>query len=67
MATFLRPDEIETLTGKTQKAAQVRWLQTKGYYFEVNGRGEILVTREYVNARFAGVTKNTVQPNWGAL
>ena len=42
MLDRLTEDDVRTLTGYVQTAAQVRWLQRKGFRHELDGRGRVL-------------------------
>lgn len=51
MSDILPVETIERLTGKTQPAAQRRWLIKHGWVFETDGRGHPIVDRGYYNSR----------------
>lgn len=48
---FLNKKELQALTGYVQKPKQLEWLRSRGWRFEVSGKGEILVLAEEVNYR----------------
>lgn len=49
---FLTEEELETLTGYKRRKEQKEWLSRRGYPWEENGQGRVLVLREYVRRRF---------------
>lgn len=48
---FLDPAEIAKLTGYKRRANQLLWLKDEGYPHKVNRRGEIIISRAYVEAK----------------
>lgn len=51
MSDFYDKEGLVTLTGFSRKKAQIAWLKSKGYKFELNGRGEILLCLRYDHAQ----------------
>lgn len=71
--TFLDKEEIQTLTNKTVRPAQVRALKAMGIEHKVRPDGSVAILRAHINKVFDGnpdkesrKTK-TIQPNWGAI
>lgn len=44
-------EEIAELTGRSQPAAQIRWLKTRGWLFEIGGDGLPKVAKAYFDRR----------------
>jgi hypothetical protein len=51
---FLTPDELKSLTGYVRPSAQIRWLRTRGYRFEIGGDGLPKILRSAVLAKLGG-------------
>jgi hypothetical protein len=51
MSLFLEPGDIAKLTGCKRRKDQLAWLKAEGYPFKLNKRGEIVVSRAYVEHR----------------
>lgn len=49
--TYLRPDELERLTGRKYGKAQAKKLAVLGWTFEMSGDGKVLVLRAYHDQR----------------
>lgn len=64
---FLKPDDIEALTGYQKPALQRRWLLERGYKFEVRADGRPAVLVSQVEQRQGGRGVGRVEPNWDAL
>lgn len=64
MSDFYDKEGLVTLTGFSRKKAQIAWLKSKGYKFELNGRGEILLAREHVLGRFKAGEPPKPEPDW---
>lgn len=64
---FLTSDEIQTLTGRVQRSAQVRWLRRHGYRHTVNALGSPVVAIAEANRKLVGGVRTTQEPNWEAL
>lgn len=58
MSLFLDRSELEQLTGKRTRPAQIRQLRASKIPHEVNARGQVLVARAYVEQRL-GVNGGT--------
>jgi hypothetical protein len=61
---FLIPRQLYELTGYTQPAAQIRWLQRNGIRHFVRADGRPVVTKDALQERRAAVT---VEPTFTAL
>ena len=48
---FLTEQELVTLTGYILPACQIKWLKRKGNVFEVNKKGDPVVTRRAVEIK----------------
>lgn len=44
---FLTEDELRTLTGYLVPAAQARWLEERGWRYERNRAGKVIVSRAH--------------------
>lgn len=67
---FLTTDELATLTGYTQTAAQRRWLTRHGYPHELTAGGRPVVARAYVEIRLGvkiAAEPQKARPNLSAL
>jgi hypothetical protein len=68
---FLEKIEIETLTGRVRKDAQVRVLRFMGIEHKVRPDGSVAVLRSHVEQSLGGQViadkKPDIEPNWGAL
>lgn len=65
---FLNSDELEELTGYSQKAKQQSWLADNGYEFDVRADGMAIVTREQVLQRQCKADRAPeVSPNLAAM
>jgi hypothetical protein len=69
---FLVPEDIERLTGRRRYSAQIRWLSTHGYKFDVNGLGIPVVaiaevSRKLVGGSSKGRATPKTEPNWDAM
>ncbi len=68
---FLSKTEIEILTGRTRKDAQVRVLRFMGIEHKVRPDGSVAVLRSHVERSLGGLinveTKPDIEPNWGAM
>jgi len=68
---FLSKFEIETLTGRVRKDAQVRVLRFMGIEHRVRPDGTVAVLRSHVERALGGHInvdkKAEIEPNWGAL
>lgn len=51
---FLKPEELEALTGYRRPHEQVRWLTTRRWKFEQNRAGAPRVARAYLERRMVG-------------
>lgn len=54
LTMFLTTEDLAGLTGRTQAAAQRRWLTRNGYNFEVRSDGRAAVLLEQVRSRQMG-------------
>lgn len=66
---FLTSEEVGTLTGYKLAAHQIRWLQAKGWRFELNGNRRPIVARKYAEKMLGcGIPDEaTYKPNFSAL
>lgn len=56
MSTFLTAGELEELTDLHQPAAQVRWLTSRGWPFEIAATGKVKVLRAVMEKKMGVVT-----------
>jgi hypothetical protein len=54
---FLTPDQLEQLTGKRRPSAQARWLQDRGWRFERNATGSVVVHALEAERQLCGGSK----------
>ena len=66
---FLSQGELEALTGFKALAYQAKWLQQKGWRFEINRNRRPIVARKYAEKMLGcGVPEeSTYRPNFAAL
>ena len=69
---FLEPDELVTLTGRTQNRAQARALRMMGIEHRVRPNGTIVVLSEHValvlGAQTAVAARGaSIEPDWRAM
>lgn len=64
---FLTRAEIQTLTGLKRPTAQIRWLRTQGYRFNVNALGDPVIAIAEANRKLVGGSRTNGKPNWEAL
>ena len=64
----LTQEHLRQLTGKTQAAAQIRWLVKHGWAHQVNDKGPV-VDRRYYDMRMglASEADRPIEPNFAAL
>lgn len=73
MTMFLTSEEVLRLTGKKNRPAQVTALNMMGIEHKVRPDGKVIVSRSHVENIFSGVvslamqSKETYEPNWGAI
>ena len=71
MNTFLTAQEIEELTDLKQSAAQVRWLASRGWPFEISALGKVKVLRSLMEAKMgissSNLANRKAKPNVTAL
>lgn len=56
---LLAPQEIKELTAYTRPSAQIRWLKSHGWPFEVGADGRPKVLRSVAVARLGGTAQNS--------
>jgi len=67
---FLTTEELCELTGLARPNAQARWLQDRGFIYQVRADGRLIVSRRHVEQRLGGETDSrspNMEPNWDAL
>lgn len=70
---FLEPSEIERLTCRRRRSAQVRVLREMGLEHKVRPDGSVAILHAYVMKVFDGTTnaterrKKSTGPNWDAI
>jgi hypothetical protein len=67
---YQTPEDLERLTGYKRPSAQIRWLQTNGFTFTVNGLGDPVVATAEVERKLVGggtTKKKSKEPNWDAM
>ena len=67
---FLASDEVVTLTGYKLPARQTKWLQAKGWRFEINGNRKPIIARKYAEKMLGCGGQgepSRPQPNFSAL
>jgi len=53
---FLTPDQLAEMTDCTRSDGQIRWLEARGYPYEVGQKGRVKVLAEVVRLRMGGVS-----------
>ncbi len=51
MTLFLTPEELQDLTDRCRASAQIRWLKSRGFPFELSAEGKPKVLRAVALAR----------------
>jgi hypothetical protein len=70
---FLEPSEIEGLTSRVRRSAQVKAIRAMGIEHKVRPDGSVAILRDHVNSVFDGRTstpgrrQKPIEPNWGAI
>jgi hypothetical protein len=64
---FLTHAELEALTGYLIPAGQARWLETRGWRFERNRAGKVIVSRSYAEMMMGGSAPKAPEPKFGAI
>ena len=68
---FLSDGELANLSGRTQKAAQARWLRKNRFEFVVRADGAPRILRDHVRARLGAMHGDkpsvTIEPDWSAI
>jgi hypothetical protein len=69
---FLTPEQIEALTGKQRRDAQVRALRHMGIEHRVRADGSVVVLETHVNKLLGGEIEKAVrvkrsEPNWSGV
>lgn len=59
---YLTADNLAELTGLTQAAAQIKWLEKRGWKFERTAQGQPRVTVAYHAARLETLESATPEP-----
>lgn len=66
---FLTEDEIKEMTGRVQRQAQAKMLNSLGITHKIRSDGSVLVLRAHVEKELGGAVggknkKKEVEPNW---
>lgn len=64
---FLTAPELAQLTGYRMPAHQARWLETRGWRFERNRAGLVIVLRSYAEAMMGGGKARSPEPRFDRL
>lgn len=70
---FLEPSEIEGLTSRVRRSAQVKVLRALGIEHKVRPDGSVAILRDHVSKVFDGAVntaerrQRAVAPNWAAI
>lgn len=64
---FLTAEQLETLTGRRQAAAQIRWLQKYGIRHWVRADGRPSVLTEALNGMTPAAVAAKFEPDFAAL
>lgn len=64
---FLTDLELRKLTGYVLPGAQVRWLRDRGWRFERNRAGRVIVSRSHAERMLGGAAPKGPEPNFAAL
>jgi hypothetical protein len=70
---FLKPSQVEGLTSRVRRTAQVKVLRALGIEHKVRPDGSVAVLRDHVNKVFDGTestserSPRSVPPNWAAI
>lgn len=70
--TFLTSEEIQALTERSVRSAQVRVLKAMGIEHRVRPDGSVAILRAHIEKVFDGQSnqprkQNTATPNWDAM
>lgn len=64
---FLTTAELERLTGYVVPAAQARWLDERGWRYERNRAGLVIVSRAHAEAMMGGAAPKVAGPKFEAI
>lgn len=64
---FLTDLELQDLTGYVTAAGQVRWLEARGWRYERNRGGRVIVSRAYAESMLGGSAPKVPEPNFAAV
>lgn len=67
---FLTAQELKDLTGRIYAKSQIKWLNERGYPFELDARGRPKVLKNFVELKMgipARKIKKSSEPNFDAL
>ena len=59
---FLKPQEVEELTGYKKRSKQCEFLRGRGYSFEIDSWGRPKVLRSHVESRLGGSISRPREP-----
>ncbi len=64
---FLTDAELHKLTGYVAPAAQARWLEERGWRFERNRAGRVIVSRAHAESMMGGAAPRVAGPKFEAI
>ncbi len=65
---FLTPADLEQLTGYKSPSGHARWLDARGWRYERDRAGRVIVSRAYAETMMAGgQAPRVAQPNFAAI
>lgn len=64
---FLTDDELRELTGYVSAAGFIRWLDARGWRYERNRAGKVIVSRSHAETMMGGATPKAPQPKFNAI
>ncbi len=64
---FLTDDELRELTGYVTAAGFVRWLDARGWRYERNRAGKVIVSRSHAEAMMGGAVEKAPRPKFDAI
>lgn len=67
---FLKPTEIQDMTGYRSRACQIRWCSQNGILFRQRSDGSLVILRQHVRQVFGGLSEpepKSVSPDFSSL